>query len=144
MKKLKLFFTIAIIAFSTKAQELAMNTPSNYKNHATYEVSNTLIVPLLKETTYTYKYKGDNVLVVFKENKHIEYFNNKKYFIKSNLVWTADDECYMTIQESNLPNFPFRSGTKLRMKIKKIKRGYIYYESTLGGRSWTGKMKKLD
>ena len=29
------------------------------------------------------------------------------------------------------------------MKITKIKRGYIFYESTLGGRTWEGRMRKL-
>lgn len=142
MKKLHLFFTLAIITFSTKAQELAFNTIANNKADIYYNISNTEIVPVLEETSYTYKYNGDNVLVVFTDNTHIEYFNNKKYFIKSNLIWTSNDECSMTIEESNLPNFPFKKGDKLRMKIQKIKRDYIYYESTLAGRSWAGKMKK--
>ncbi|MCI2229373.1 hypothetical protein MC378_09365 [Polaribacter sp. MSW13] len=144
MKKLHLFFTLAIIAFSIQGQELAMNTPSNYSNNITSEATSSAIVPLLTKTTYTYKYHGNDVLVIFTDNEHIEYFNNKKHFIKSSLVWTSNDECYMTIEDSNLPNFPFSNGTKLNMKITKIKRGYIFYESTLGGRSWTGKMKKLN
>ena len=135
MKKFPLFSIIFLLALTINAQDVAMFSSSNY-NNSSYKVQ-----PLLKETHYTYKYKGDDVLVVFKEDEHIEYFNDKKYFIKSHLEWTAEDECFMTIRESNLPNFPFKAGTKLNMKILKIKRGIIYYESTLGGRSWTGKMK---
>ena len=144
MKKLQLLITVIIITFSTAAQDLAMNTQMSNYDEINYNVANNEIVPLLEETNYTYKYKGDNVLVVFTKNRHIEYFNNKKYSIKSNLRWISESECEMTILESNLPNFPFRNGTKLKMKINKVKNGYIYYQSTLGGRSWTGKMKKLN
>ncbi|MEO9570076.1 MAG: hypothetical protein ABJH82_13255 [Polaribacter sp.] len=146
MKKATLFLTFIIIAFTIKAQDVAMNTTKTY-NNLNYEEepllneSNMVVAPLLNETNYTYRYKGDDVLVVYKNDEHIEYFNNKKYFIRSKIKWTAKDKCYMTIQESNLPNFPFAKGTKLHMKIIKIKRGKVFYESTLGGRSWTGKMK---
>ncbi|ARV15973.1 hypothetical protein [Polaribacter sp. SA4-12] len=144
MKKLQLLITVLIISFSTGAQDLAMNTQASNYDNVNYNEASNKIVPLLEETTYTYKYKGDNVLVVFTENRHIEYFNNKQHSIKSSLLWTSETECEMTILESNLPNFPFRNGTKLNMKINKVKNGYIYYQSTLGGRSWTGKMKKLN
>lgn len=143
MRKLQLFFTLSIITFSAKSQELALNSSITNNTKISFEIPDTSVNPILEEATYTYNYNGDNVLVVFTDNKHIEYFNNKKYFIKSNLIWTSNDECSMTIEESNLPNFPFKSGDKLSMKIKKIKRGYIYYESILAGRSWTGKMKKI-
>jgi hypothetical protein len=49
----------------------------------------------------------------------------------------------MKLQESNLPNFPFKIGSELSIKITKVKRGYIYYDSTLGGRTWSGKMKEI-
>ena len=121
-----------------------MNTQMSTSDDINYNIANKKIVPLLEETTYTYKYNGEDVLVVFSENTHIEYFNDRQHSIKSNIVWTSENECVMTILKSNLPNFPFRNGTKLKMKITKIKNGNIYYQSTLGGRSWTGKMKKLN
>ncbi|GAB7256950.1 hypothetical protein [uncultured Polaribacter sp.] len=142
MKKFKLLVIFALFAFSAAGQNLAMNTLNNYGNTIS-TVEKEAIVPLLNETKYTYKYKGENVVVVFSENKHVEYFNEGKYFIKSDISWVSEDECYMTLQESNLPNFPFKKGIKLKMKITKIKRGYIFYESTLGGRTWEGRMRKL-
>ena len=147
MKTLKLLLIITVIAFSTKAQDIAMHTPiapNSFKIYNTPVVSKQPIVPLLTNDRYTYKYKNENVLVVFSGNEHIEYYNDKKHFIKSSIEWVSNDECYMTIKASNLPNFPFKKGTKLHMKINKIKRGYIYYQSTLGGRSWTGRMKKMN
>ncbi|MCI2230103.1 hypothetical protein MC378_13070 [Polaribacter sp. MSW13] len=144
MKKILFTSLLIIVSLTTNAQDYALNSEMNYNENNIDNNSSKEIVPLLEQTKYTYKYKGDDVLVIFSENEHIEYFNDKKYFIKSTITWTAEDECYMTLQESNLPRFPFKKGIKLKMKIQKVKRGYIYYESTLGGRSWTGKMKKLN
>ncbi|QTE24001.1 hypothetical protein [Polaribacter cellanae] len=143
MKKNHLLIVTLLLTFSLNAQELAMVTPIEFNENNTAGISYDEITPLLEETTYTYKYKGKKVIVVFTKDEHIEYFENKKYFIKSNIKWTSNRECYMTLKESNLPNFPFRKGAKLHMKIKKVKRGYIFYESTLGGYTWEGKMKKL-
>lgn len=143
MNKLHLFSAIFLLAFYVKAQDVTMINPVKFNHKTNTAIAKAEVAPLLEETTYTYKYKGNNVLVVFSENEHIEYFENKKYFIKSTIKWVSEDECFMTLQESTLPNFPFKSGTKLHFKINKFKRGYIYYESTLGGYTWEGKMKKI-
>jgi len=144
MKNLHLILALLVITFSVKAQDVAMNTEVIKSDYIAYNVPTKHIVPVLESRLYTYKYNGDEVLVVYSGNKHIEYFNDKKYYIKSNLEWISEDECSITIQESNLPRFPFKSGDKLHMKINKIKHGYVYYESSLGGRSWTGKMKRVN
>ncbi|QTD36939.1 hypothetical protein JL193_12495 [Polaribacter batillariae] len=143
MKKLHLLLAIVLLTFSMKAQDVAMVTPIKFDEKNRFKTSDDDFTPLLEETTYTYKYKGKNVLVIYTKDEHVEYFENKKYFIKSDIKWTSEEECYMTLKESNLPNFPFKRGTKLHMKIKKIKRGSIYYETTLGGYTWEGKMKKI-
>lgn len=143
MKKLQLLLIITAIAFTSKAQDSAMLSAQDSASYIPSIASSPPIAPLLKNASYTYKYKGENVVVNFSEKEHIEYYSDKKYFIKSSIEWVANNESYMTIQESNLPNFPFKNGTKLHMKISKIKRGYIYYKSTLGNNSWTGRMKKL-
>ncbi|KGL58845.1 hypothetical protein PHEL85_3116 [Polaribacter sp. Hel1_85] len=119
-----------------------MNTVAEIEENDSTETNNSTFSPLIENQKFTYKYHGEEVLVIFSETQHIEYFNNKKNYIKSKISWVSKDECTMTIIESNLPNFPFKSGTKLSMHITKIKHNNVYYESTLGGRTWTGKMKK--
>ncbi|ARV07774.1 hypothetical protein BTO04_14200 [Polaribacter sp. SA4-10] len=141
MKK-QLFLTlILLINFTVECQEYAMNT-IRLDRTLEHESAPIKLIPLVENKTYTYKSHGDDVLVIFNNENHTEYYNNKEHYIKSKISWVSIDECYMTIKESNLPNFPFNEGTRLHMKITKVKRGYIFYESTLGGKTWTGKMKE--
>jgi hypothetical protein len=97
---------------------------------------------ILKDGTFTYRNSKKEVLVIFKDKKHVEYHDNKKYFIKSNIEWVSDCEYYLIIQESSLPNFPFKMGTKLHIVVNKVRGEKVYYTSSLGGRSWEGRLTK--
>jgi hypothetical protein len=96
---------------------------------------------VLKSNTYTYEYKGKEVIVIFNNDEHIEYDNNKKYFIKSQLTWKNKYECLLTIIESTFLDVPFSTETELVLKVIETKGDFVYYESTLAGRTWEGKMK---
>ena len=87
---------------------------------------------------------GKEVLVEFKGNKHIELHQKGKYYIKSNIEWISDCEYYLIIEDVNLPDFPFQIGSKLHTKILKVRGDRVYYKSTLGDRSWEGKMVKTE
>jgi hypothetical protein len=97
---------------------------------------------VLKKNQYTYKRANKEVLVVFKDNSHIEYHNNKEHFIKSEIQWVSDCEYYLTIKETTLPRFPFKIGSKLHIVVTKVKGNKVYYRSTLEGKTWEGKLTK--
>lgn len=97
---------------------------------------------VLKNNSFTYKLSKEDVLVEFKENKHVEYHQDKKYYIKSNVEWVSDCEYYLVIQDVTLPDFPFKLGSKLHIKVTKVKGNRVYYKSSMGGRTWEGKMTK--
>jgi hypothetical protein len=97
---------------------------------------------VLKNNHFTYRNGNKKVLVIFKENNYIEYHNNREYFIKAEVQWISDCQYYLTIKEANLPRFPFKIGTKLRIAVTKVRGDKIYYESTLGGKTWEGKLTK--
>ncbi|MFK8059735.1 MAG: hypothetical protein AB8B78_06540 [Polaribacter sp.] len=97
----------------------------------------------LKNNTYKYRYAKKDVLVVFKVNDYIEYHNNKEHFIKSDIEWISNCEYNLIIKETNLPDFPFKVGTKLNIKINKIRGKKVYYTSSLGGRTWEGRMTRV-
>lgn len=134
-------FTL-LVAISASAQDYLMTLKPLSASVLNIDGKKTTEAPLIENQTFSYIYKDGEVEVVFEGNLHYEFFNNKKHFIKSELLWTSKDECYMTIKDFNLPNFPFKAGTKMRMKITKVKDGYVHYKSTLGGRTWKGKMKE--
>lgn len=93
----------------------------------------------------TFKYGGNhNIKVVIKANKHTEYHNGGKYVIKSKLVWVNKCEYNMTIEKINLPDFPFKKGDTMNVKIDKVVGNEIYYTSTIRGKSWEGKLIKME
>lgn len=141
-KKAFFFSLIILLSFSFNAQNYVMNSVTDPLESISKSADNSIITPLIQNETFTYKSHGEKVLVVFSETEHIEYYNNKEHYIKSKISWLSSNECLMTIIDADLPNFPFKNGTKLTMVITKIKGKVVYYDSTLGGRTWSGKMKK--
>jgi len=95
---------------------------------------------ILKNGKFTYKNGKKIVYVEFNGNKHVEYHDDREYFIKSTIEWISDCEYYLTINESTLPNFPFKMGSKLHIQITKVRGVKVYYKSTLNKRSWEGKL----
>jgi len=99
---------------------------------------------ILKNGKFTYKLGKETVYVTFTEIEQIEYHKNRKYYIKSSISWFSDCKYFLTIKESTLPDFPFKIGTKLTVKIKKVKGNSIFYETfSPDGRSWKGKFIKI-
>ncbi|QOD62188.1 hypothetical protein H9I45_07035 [Polaribacter haliotis] len=148
MKTIKKQVTIACIilfSISINAQDSLMllgSFSANIKlttNEVEYQQR-----PIIHNQTFTYNFKGGEVLVEFKDNQHIEYYNNKKHSIKSTIVWISKNECIITLKEINLPNFPFKKGNSLKMVITEVRGNNVYYKSTLGGRTWKGKMKEVE
>ena len=98
---------------------------------------------ILKNNSFEYKVGSKDVLVVFTDDEYVEYHEKKKFYIKSDIEWITDCEYNLVIQESTLPNFPFKSGTTMNIKIDRVKGKKVYYTATLGGRSWEWKMTKV-
>jgi hypothetical protein len=99
---------------------------------------------ILKNNSFMYKLAKKDVMVEFGETKHVELHQDGKYYIKSDVEWISDCEYYLTIQDVTLPDFPFKLGSKLHIKITKVRGDRVYYKSTMGDRTWEGKMTKVD
>lgn len=98
------------------------------------------ICTVVKDKKFTYKIGSKNVFVSFKNNTHTELHNNKKHYIKSTIEWISDCEYYLIVNETNYPNFPFKIGSKLHVKILNTKNKNVYYKSTMNNKSWEGKL----
>lgn len=99
---------------------------------------------MLKNGRFVYKTGKKVVNVEFKENQHTEYHNGGKHTIKSTIEWISGCEYYLRVKETNYPNFPFKIGSKLHVKITKIDGKKIFYKSTINGKSWEGKLVKVE
>jgi hypothetical protein len=141
-KKIIFLSLTILLSFTLNAQDYVMSSVTNPLENTSVSLDTSDVTPLIENEVFTYKSHGEEVLVVFSETEHIEYYNDKKHYIKSKISWLSTNECLMTIVDSDLPNFPFRNGTKLSMVITKVKGKNVHYKSTLGGRTWSGKMKK--
>ncbi|QNM87025.1 hypothetical protein H9W90_07900 [Polaribacter pectinis] len=147
MKTIKnqlLFAFILTFTIATNAQDRLMTLGVYSKSLIAENIAEYKDAPIIDNKTFTYEYKGGQVLVIFNGKEHIEYYNNNKNYIKSSIKWISRRECLITLKEINLPNFPFKTGTHLKMEITKIRGRNVYYKSTLGGRTWLGKMKEVD
>lgn len=98
---------------------------------------------ILHNGTFKYGNSTTEIKVVIKGNKHIEYHENGKYIIKSKLNWVNDCEYNMTMTEITIPNFPYKVGDIMNVKINKVEGNDIYYTSTVQGKSWDGQLIRI-
>jgi hypothetical protein len=99
----------------------------------------------LKQTVLQYEGTDDSTsYVMINGNKHIEYSNNNQNIIKSDIEWITPCEWKMTMTEIRYPDFPFKPGDTMHVKINRIENGIIYYTSTVKGTSWEGRFKIME
>jgi hypothetical protein len=97
---------------------------------------------ILKHTKLKYVENDDNTAYVsINDNKHIEYLENGKYFIKSDLVWINECEYNAKMTEITLPNFPFKPGEVMNVKFQKIENGIVEGIGTVHGETFPVKFK---
>ena len=126
-KMSKILFAIIIISIMAFSMKTELNSECKILHNGTFKYGNT--------TT--------EIKVVINGNKHIEYHENGKYIIKSNLNWLNDCEYNMTMTEITIPDFPYKIGDVMNVKINKVEGNEIYYTSTVQGKSWDGKLIKI-
>ncbi len=80
--------------------------------------------------------KDKTAFVIIKNKKHVEYFQNKKYFIKSDLTWLSDCEYNAKITAITLPNFPYKPGDVMNVKFERIDKGVVSGIATIHGTSF--------
>lgn len=98
---------------------------------------------ILHEGTFTYGPKSNSVRVEIKKDKHIEYHNEGKYILKSTIEWTSDCAYTATLIKVTIPDFPFKIGTQMKVKINKVEGDEIFYTAEVNGDTWDGKFTKV-
>ena len=82
--------------------------------------------------------------IVINDKRHIEYLRSGEFIIKSKLDWVSDCEYNATMTEITLPNFPFKPGDIMNVKVDKIEGTVIYCTMTVQGRSFRGEYKLIE
>jgi hypothetical protein len=98
---------------------------------------------ILHQGTFTYGSGESLVKVVIDGDKHTEYHDKGKYFIKSTIKWVSACEYNMTMTDISIPDFPYGVGDVMNVKIDKVVDQIIYYRSTVKNQTWNGTFIKV-
>lgn len=98
---------------------------------------------ILHSGTFTYKADGDVVKIKVEGENHTEYHQGGKYVIESSLDWVSDCEYNATLKNTTLPNFPFKPGEVMNVKIDKVKGKNIYITAKIRGKSYPNILTKI-
>lgn len=98
---------------------------------------------ILQKGEFTYGSSDNLTKVVIKGKNHTEYHDNGKYIIKSKMEWVNECEYNMTMKKITIPNFPYKKGDVMNVKIDRVENNKIYYTSTVKGQSWKSILTKI-
>ncbi|MCL9804426.1 hypothetical protein NAT51_02760 [Flavobacterium amniphilum] len=119
---------------------LSIGTSVSYSQTAT--VTDCKILKHCKLQYVTQSGTTDHVII--NNNKHTEYLEDGKYYIKSDVTWINDCEYTATMTELNIPNFYFQPGDVLNVKFDKIENGLVYGISTIKGKKYNLLFKLIE
>jgi len=88
--------------------------------------------------------QGEPVRVVINGKNHTEYHKGGKYYIKSQLNWDNDCEYTAKIVKANLPGFPYKKGTKMKVIIDNVDGNAIFCTGIIDEQSFSSKLVKMD
>lgn len=105
--------------------------------------SDKLDCTMLHSGTFTYTDNdSDEVIVVIEGENHTEYHKNRKYVVESKIKWVNDCEYNATLAKATLPDFPFKKGTVMNVKVESIEGNFITYTGTVKGTTYKGTLRK--
>jgi len=98
---------------------------------------------ILHKGTFLYADENDQpVKVVIKGSKHTEYHNGGKYIIESKLKWLSPCEYNATFVKITVPQFPFKKGTVMNVKVDSVDGGAVICSCTIDGKTFLTKLTK--
>lgn len=79
--------------------------------------------------------ENENRYVLIKGKKHIEYFGDKKKYIRSTIRWVNNCSFKATLKECTVPDFPLKPGAVMLVQFDAYKKGIWYGKVTIGEES---------
>src|ERR1022692_107442 len=85
--------------------------------------------------------KDSSAYIRISQDSVVEYHHHEKYTLRAKIDWTNDREYDMTLTSVTIPDFSYRPGDVMHVRIDRIEHDIIYYISTINGNSWEGKLR---
>lgn len=82
--------------------------------------------------------------LVISSSSQTEYYNYKKYWIRSSIRWTSECEYELTVLSINYPGLLCKRGDKMTVKVLNADGNYISYEAMVDGKKERGRYLKMD
>lgn len=86
----------------------------------------------------------DESVVIIKDTQHVEYVNENKDFVKSNVKWINECEYKATITDFRYPGFPFKVGDVLHSTVTKIVGDTLYFDLIVNDFEVKAKYLRID
>ena len=82
--------------------------------------------------------------IVISSSSQTEYYNYKKYWIRSSIRWTSECEYELTVLSINYPGLLCKRGDKMTVKVLNMDAGTITYEAMIDGKKQRGRYLKMN
>jgi len=82
--------------------------------------------------------------IVFTSSSQTEYYNFKRYWIRSSIQWISDCEYELTVLTVNYPGLICRRGDKMSVRIINVEGNAVNYEALIDGRKERGRYLKME
>jgi len=100
---------------------------------------------ILHKGTFVYADEQNQpVKVIIEGKKHTEYHKGGKYYIKSELHWDNDCQYTAKIVKVNLPGFPYKKGTVMKVNIDSVDGNAIFCTGSINDQSFSSKLTKTE
>ena len=82
--------------------------------------------------------------VVITTSSQTEYYNFKRYWVRSSIKWISDCECELTVLSVNYPGLICRRGDKMSIRVLNTEGNVVNYEALIDGRRERGRYQKME
>lgn len=82
--------------------------------------------------------------VVITTSTQTEYYNYKRYWVRSSIQWISDCECELTVLTVNYPGLICKRGDKMSVRVLNTEGNIVNFEVLMDGRKERGRYLKME
>lgn len=93
--------------------------------------------------TFMYGNSNAKIKVVISGNQYVEYHDNVRSVIVSQIDWLSDCEFNQTITRVTVPNSPYKVADVINVRIDRVEGFQHYYTASVNGQSTEGVLVRV-